>query len=149
MEQRQKCWEGRDNIGIGFADQLTNYEKFFAPLPALVTPKVRADMVAEDLELTLRSLGIWQKGIEAAKDVLALQGQIVILNANEFLLRDNPTDADFARLLNDARRYALRYEARLVGGEEARKKVRERVEGLINIANAKFGELRRQKAVTI
>lgn len=129
----QHCWvEVQRKSGIKLISQFLNYAKTFAPweMPKegeSFSPAYFTDIFARQLQ-----------SIAAAQDVLSLQSTLIIRNGNEFLLRDNPTRAEFEKILSDSIRWNLKPESHLSGGVEARQMVRGGMVEVIKAARTKF-----------
>ncbi len=142
----QKCWDDVvKKSGVSLDEQRARYEECFRPWPAPATTKKEPEVVGENPEYFVRNLKAGAKSIQKVKNLLALQSVIVIRNANEFLLRDDPTEDEFEALLNDFQRWELQTEACLVGGEVARQQVREELAVTVQVARNKFKELKHLK----
>jgi hypothetical protein len=131
----QKCWEEvRQHSGVSLADQSVKYEKAFTPWGKNVATKIPLANQVKTFEAELIS-------ITAATDILQLQNVLIIRNVNEFQLRDNPTQREFAVILDDFRRWCYMVKDHIDGDCDI---YLSWIEKVISAAQQKFDLLRRR-----
>ncbi len=126
----QDCWVTRG--GIPLEQQVRDYDKNFAPFSTKVKLKLNPEREIDTLDKNADALT--QSGSTAD-----LQEQLIVLNANEFRLRDKPTSDEFEAILADFSKWHLRAQPdHFVGGSEARAKVAEKVNQVVDYARTRF-----------
>jgi hypothetical protein len=132
----QHCWvEVQRKSGVKLISQLLNYEETFRPWDP---PKEGESISAEFL------LGAHDQQListASATDLLSLQRTVIIVNGNQFLLRDNPTKAEFEKILSDYIRWKIKPEPHLAGGKAARQLVRSKAVEVVKTARTRFKQL--------
>lgn len=132
----QKCWEEVKNVGgTTIEEQMLNYEKIFEPWD----PK---DPIRLNLERQLRIMERTIDRITEANTILALQRVIIVYNANEFRLRDNPTGEEFEDIVCDFQKWEMRVANHIEGGEVSKKLFLEKVAEVFSRARVRFKALK-------
>ena len=140
----QECWdEVQRTSGVSLDMQQQMYTEAFTPWPAPTRRKIKIEVMGEDPDSFTAGLVEERSVIASATSVLELQKTLIILNANEFKLRDNPTSEEFEEVLVDHKRWYLRTEACWIGSDEAKNEVHVQLDALTQEARAKFTELTR------
>ncbi|MDP3957392.1 MAG: hypothetical protein Q8Q10_02730, partial [bacterium] len=106
------------------------------PKPGAV--KDKATVVGEDPEYFLRIFEGTLVAIKSAENLGELQKQVVIINVNEFKLKENPTQAEFDDLLEDYRKWSTGSKEHLVGDEALKRRVWQKLEEVIYVARERF-----------
>jgi hypothetical protein len=103
----QHCWREEGSGGISLPVQFHDYNRTFGSWP---DPDKVADSDKQD-ETLLTVLARTSGSVYNATDTQQLQQVLIISNANEFRLRDNPTEQEFEAILLDWQKWMLRKEA--------------------------------------
>jgi len=126
--------------GVSLDDQMRQYGQL---LGAWTEPKGQLGKESRDQAITssIRAAEATLDNIRESGDLVKLQGHLVILNCNEFLLRQNPSREEFSRLVYDL----VDWKTRL--GAKSSPQLTERLYAvgseLREAAFAKFDELKR------
>ncbi|MCK4520915.1 hypothetical protein KAT95_03640 [Candidatus Parcubacteria bacterium] len=142
MTKRQRCLDEVENRGgISLEEQQRKYERSFAPWPSPIQKKEEPDVVGEDTQFFFKTLTATSVHISSTRTLLELQKCLIIANANEFKLRDNPTSVEFEDILSDFQKWELRTEEHWIGDNETKDKMRAKLASVIKQARTKFREL--------
>lgn len=129
----QDCWIGRS--GRPLDQQLKDYSKTFAPWDEKVSINLDPQNEIKIIDMTYGDL-------TNSKTIKDLQEHLIVLNGNEFRLRDKPTGDEFEEILSDFGKWHLRGQAKhFIGGEEGRSKVSTRIDETLEFARNKFIEI--------
>lgn len=105
IEPWQNCWEDSDKIGISLLDQFKKYNEIFSSFLALNEVIIIPDSEINNEIIINKRIST---SINNATTIMELQNILIVLNANQFRLRDNPTEKEFEAILLDYKKWVLR-----------------------------------------
>ncbi len=128
----QKCWdEVQKNSGIKLEEQLERYPEFGQrpSVDLIVYPNPE-----ERHQIRLEVLDREAKALSATTTLNGIQQELIIRNANEFRLRDNPSLTDIEAIIKDFKTWGLNG----ITSEQIIK----RTDEVANLARQRFTELK-------
>lgn len=129
----QNCWDDVGTAGVSLLNQFRQYKKTFGSWLALNQVKIIPKSKEKNLESGTRVNETLLARIAKATTVMELQNELIVLNANEFRLRDNPVREEFEAILLDYQKWELR--------ESVDGNIYELVVRIVKTARTKFREL--------
>lgn len=138
--KRQKCWGE-----VAVESQRRNYEKLFGKTSKHLAETLNG--VDRSPGRILQVLRLNLDYISKVDNLAELQRLLIVREANEFRLRDNPSTDDFELILDDLKKWFLRHEDCFKeehcpqGGILTEENVRGKLEEVCLVAMEKFRDL--------
>ena len=133
-----------ETFGVPLEVQKNKLNEVLAPWPKPEKVKDAVELRGENPENFLELFENELASIKSSRNLKKLQDVIVIRNANEFKLKESPTQEEFYELLEDYRKFSTRTKEHLVGTEEIKERVWQKLEEIIEAAKEKFDELKKE-----